>query len=120
MQETVRQLTNYGGFIRNKNALALTAADKETIDLMFEISKNEGDRHGKMPTFGRTTSQVSQETPREEEHVAETVVEEEKPKKQEQKKQETTKGASAKQPKGIEEDLITIVDMMKTGQEDTK
>ena len=55
MQETVRQLTNYGGFIRNKNALALSQADKDTIDLMFEISKNEGERHGKMPTFGRTT-----------------------------------------------------------------
>jgi hypothetical protein len=56
MQETVRQLTNYGSFIRNKNALTLTSGDKETIDLMFEISKNEGERHGKMPTFGRTTS----------------------------------------------------------------
>jgi hypothetical protein len=52
----VRQLTNYGSFIRNKNALTLTSGDKETIDLMFEISKNEGERHGKMPTFGRTTS----------------------------------------------------------------
>jgi hypothetical protein len=53
MLDTVRQLTNYGGFIRNKNALSLTSSDKETIDLMFEISKNEGERHGKMPTFGR-------------------------------------------------------------------
>jgi hypothetical protein len=61
MQETVRQLTNYGSFIRNKNALTLTAGDKETIDLMFEISKNEGERHGKMPTFGRTTSAAYQE-----------------------------------------------------------
>jgi hypothetical protein len=55
MQETVKQLTNYGAFIRNKNALTLSQSDKETIDLMFEISKNEGERHGKMPTFGRTT-----------------------------------------------------------------
>ncbi len=47
-------MTNYGGFIRNKGSLSLTSEDKETIDLMFEISKNEGDRHGKMPTFGRT------------------------------------------------------------------
>ncbi len=54
MLETVRQLTNYGGFIRNKGQLKLTPGDKETIDLMFEISKNEGERHGKMPTFGRT------------------------------------------------------------------
>ena len=54
MLETVRQLTNYGGFIRNKGQLKLSAGDKETIDLMFEISKNEGERHGKMPTFGRT------------------------------------------------------------------
>ena len=61
MQETVRQLTNYGSFIRNKNALTLTTGDKETIDLMFEISKNEGERHGKMPTFGRTTSAAYQE-----------------------------------------------------------
>ena len=53
MLETVRQLTNYGQFIRNKNNLTLTAADKETVDLMFEISKNEGERHGKMPSFGR-------------------------------------------------------------------
>ena len=57
MLETVRQLTNYGGFIRNKGALKLSSEDKETIDLMFEISKNEGERHGKMPTFGRTTGQ---------------------------------------------------------------
>jgi len=61
MQETVRQLTNYGGFIRNKNALTLTAGDKDTIDMMFEISKNEGERHGKMPNFGRTTSNVNHE-----------------------------------------------------------
>lgn len=32
----------------------MTDADRETIDLMFEISKNEGERHGKMPTFGRS------------------------------------------------------------------
>ena len=57
MLETVRQLTNYGGFIRNKGALKLSGEDKETIDLMFEISKNEGERHGRMPTFGRTTGQ---------------------------------------------------------------
>lgn len=61
MQETIRTLTNYGGFIRNKNALSLSTGDKETIDLMFEISKNEGERHGKMPTFGRTTSAAQQE-----------------------------------------------------------
>ena len=53
MMDTVRQLTNYGSFIRNKNALSLSALDKETVDLLIEISKNEGERHGKMPTFGR-------------------------------------------------------------------
>jgi hypothetical protein len=37
--ETVRQLPNYGGFIRNKGALKLSGEDKETIDLMFEISE---------------------------------------------------------------------------------
>ncbi len=56
MQEQVRALTNYGGFIRNKNALGLSERDKETVDLMFEISKNEGERHGKMPTFGRNNA----------------------------------------------------------------
>ena len=59
MQETVRQLTNYGAFIRNKNQLTLNQGDKDTIEMMFEISKNEGERHGKMPNFGRTTSSVN-------------------------------------------------------------
>jgi hypothetical protein len=61
MLETVRQLTNYGGFIRNKGQLKLTDKDKETVEMMFEISKNEGERHGKMPTFGRSVGDKRQE-----------------------------------------------------------
>jgi|LauGreDrversion4_2_1035121.scaffolds.fasta_scaffold408462_1 hypothetical protein len=112
MQETVRQLTNYGGFIRNKNALTLTSADKETIDLMFEISKNEGERHGKMPTFGRTTSaaQESQEklSDADEEDIPEVI---EPPAKQPAKP-----AAQKPQPPkkaNIEDELITIVDSLK-------
>ena len=101
MLETVRQLTNYGGFIRNKGALKLSGEDKETIDLMFEISKNEGERHGKMPTFGRTTGQPR--IPNGEEFEAEEEVEVKKP------AQATSKQAAKKG----EEDLITIVDLMK-------
>jgi hypothetical protein len=104
MLETVRQLTNYGGFIRNKGALKLSGEDKETIDLMFEISKNEGERHGRMPTFGRTTGQPR--IPNGEEFESD----------EDDQTQAETKTAQplTKQPsKKKEEDLITIVDLMK-------
>jgi hypothetical protein len=53
MTDQVKTLTNFAPLLRNRASLTLTASDKETIDLLFEISKNEGERHGKMPTFGR-------------------------------------------------------------------
>lgn len=53
MGEQVKTLTNYAPLLKNRASLALTEKDKETVELMTEISKNEGERHGKMPTFGR-------------------------------------------------------------------
>ena len=101
----MRQLTNYGPLIRNKGALTLSDKDKETVDLLFEISKNEGERHGKMPTFGREGKPVVPEKP-----VAAT-------KEKEEKRPAST--ASKKPIINKDEDEVKKVDEIKK-IEDTK
>lgn len=59
MGEQVKTLTNYNAFVRSRASLALSDKDKETVDLLFEISKNEGERHGKMPTFGKNGKPIN-------------------------------------------------------------
>ena len=47
--------------------------DKATVDLLFEISQNEGERHGKMPDFSKTSTPKA---PKKEDVIKEQKVEE--------------------------------------------
>jgi hypothetical protein len=51
--QVARSLTNY--LALSKGSFTLTDKDRETVDLLFEITKNEGERHGKMPSFRKTS-----------------------------------------------------------------
>jgi hypothetical protein len=45
--EVLKDLQN-----QDEHHASLTKEDEETIELMFNISKNDDERHGKMPKFG--------------------------------------------------------------------
>ena len=101
MGEQVKTLTNYGPFVRNRGALALSDKDKETVDLLFEISKNEGERHGKMPTFGsngKPVIPVEEKKPAASEKVAEKPAE------------VPVKKPAVQKPADVNEDVVKVVE----------